>query len=243
MSPSTVALCTWHCDKLDLTTCTYPTYSKFLHFCWFCFLLCESWGSKCAPDVTYSPGQRRSVALAPPQRAWGVWDTWFVPWSPRRSAPSSPPSSEVPLRFQQRSPWCVDPKNEPKTVRKVDFFTAVFSKSELMKKLQSASWVWIHADALLTVRKHWEETQLCLWARCWCIMKPDTEGRGYPRGDRRSDSLTSERLNGRRVRVRSSRKAKWQRWRWIRGWGIWGRKTLQESPPQAASPSGDGTRR
>lgn len=179
------------------------------------------WGCKCAPDVTYSPGQRRSVALAPPQRAWGAWDTWFVPWSLGRSVPSSPPSPEVPPRFQQRSPWCVDPKDEPKTVRKVDFFfTAVFSKSELMKKLQSVTRGWIHADALLTERKHWEETQLCLWARCWCIMKPDTEGRGYPRGDRRSDSLMSERLNGRRVRVRSSRKGKWQRWRWIRRWGI-----------------------
>lgn len=27
---STVALCTWHCDKLVLRTCTFPTYSKFL---------------------------------------------------------------------------------------------------------------------------------------------------------------------------------------------------------------------
>lgn len=88
------------------------------------------WGYKCAPEVTYSPGRHRSVAPAPPQRAWGVWDTWFVPWSPGRSAPSSPPSPEVPPRFQQCSPWCVDPKNEPETVRKVDFFLQLYSVSQ-----------------------------------------------------------------------------------------------------------------
>ena len=43
---STVALCTWHCDKLVLRTCTFPTYSKFLVFinCLPCvpLFLCES---------------------------------------------------------------------------------------------------------------------------------------------------------------------------------------------------------
>lgn len=97
-----------------------------------------------------------------------------------------------------------------------------------MKKLQSFSRLWIHADALLTRRKHWEETQLCLRARC-VHYETRHGGRGYPRGDRRSDSLTSERLNGRRVRVRSSRKGEWQRWGWIRGWGVCGRKTAGKS--------------
>lgn len=43
---STVALCTWHCDKLVLRTCAFPTYSEFFvsvyHLPSAALLLCGS---------------------------------------------------------------------------------------------------------------------------------------------------------------------------------------------------------
>lgn len=63
---STVALCTWHCDKLALRTCTFPTYSTFfVAFFVVCLVLLSpsASSSTCSTCSAVSTHQHGAEAL------------------------------------------------------------------------------------------------------------------------------------------------------------------------------------